>query len=68
MTVTIPALPEGYTWALAKKRNLLLGYHATEPILYLDEDSMEWRVLDHHVSEVHPAQDPSKSAGPQPLT
>lgn len=57
--MTIPALPEGYTWALAANTNLLLGIHATRPVLYLDETAMEWRVLDRHVSEVHPAQEGS---------
>ena len=55
----IPALPEGYTWALAMKSNILLGFHKTEPTLYLDEEAMVWRVLDRPISEVHPAQDSS---------
>lgn len=48
----IPALPEGYTFSLAKRQNLLLGYHATQPVLYLDEDAMEWRVLDRAVGDI----------------
>lgn len=59
MNVNIPALPEGYTWALSMNTNRLLGFHATKPVLYLDEAAMEWRVLDRHVSQVHPAQESS---------
>jgi hypothetical protein len=51
-----PPLPPGYTYSLAKKRNLLLAYHALAPVLYYDEQAKAWRELDRHVSEVHPAQ------------
>lgn len=53
----LPALPPGYEFSLAKKRNLLLAYHATQPILYWDGKA--WLELDRHVSEVHPAPAPS---------
>jgi hypothetical protein len=55
----IPPLPPGYVFSLAKRQNLLLGYHLVEPILYLDEQAMTWQPLDRHVSEVHPAPEPS---------
>ena len=52
----LPPLPEGYTYSLTKQRNLLLAYHLQRPVLYWDEQAREWRELDRHVSEVHPAQ------------
>jgi hypothetical protein len=48
----IPPLPPGYVFSLAKRQNLLLGYHLVEPILYLDEDAMQWRVLDQHIRDL----------------
>ena len=57
----LPALPPGYEFSLAKQRNLLLAYHREKPVLYYDEQAREWRELDRHVSEVHPAQEPSTS-------
>jgi hypothetical protein len=48
----IPPLPAGYVHSLAKKRNLLLGYHPQLPVLYLDEQAMVWRELDRHVSDL----------------
>lgn len=54
-----PVLPPGYVFSLAKKQNVICGFHPQRPILYLDETTMQWRELDRHVSEVHPAQNPS---------
>lgn len=51
----LPPLPPGYNYALAKRQNLLLGYHRELPILYLEEETMAWRELDRHVSQVHAA-------------
>lgn len=51
-TKFIPAPPPGYDLALAKKRNLLVAVHKTEPPLYLDEEHMTWRELDRHITEV----------------
>jgi hypothetical protein len=50
----IPPLPAGYIFSLAKRKNLLLGYHPTLPVLYLDEHTMQWRELDRHTSELGP--------------
>jgi hypothetical protein len=55
----LPALPEGYVFSLAKRQNLLCGFHPGQPMLYLDEERMAWRVLDPRAGEVHPALDPS---------
>ena len=54
----LPPLPPGYDYALAKRQNLLLGYHRELPILYLEEETMAWRELDRHVSQVHAALNP----------
>lgn len=54
-----PQPPAGYTIAYHEARHLLVAFHATLPTLYLDEQGMQWRVLDQHVSEVHPAQERS---------
>lgn len=56
----LPALPEGYVFSLAKRQNLLCGFHPGQPMLYLDEERMAWQVLDPRAGEVHPAQEPSK--------
>ncbi len=55
----IPLPPPGYEYSLAKKQNIICAFHPRQPILYLDEKTMTWQVLDRHVSEVHPAQDRS---------
>ena len=55
----LPPLPVGYVMSYHPRRNLLLGFHTQQPTLYLDEKTMEWRELDRHVAEVHPAQSPS---------
>lgn len=57
----LPPLPEGYTYSLAKRQNILLAYRPTGPILYYDQVAKAWRELDRHISEVHPAREPSKS-------
>jgi hypothetical protein len=38
----LPALPEGYVFSLAKRQNLLCGFHPGQPMLYLDEERMAW--------------------------
>lgn len=57
----LPPPPPGYEYSLAKKCNLICAFHPQRPVLYLDEQTMQWRELDRHVSEVHPAPTPSKS-------
>lgn len=44
-------IPQGYTIALGP-RNVLIGTHPEKPVIYLDEKTMQWRVLEVHVSEV----------------
>lgn len=44
-------IPQGYFVVLAP-RNVLVATHPEKPTLYLDESTMQWRVLDVHVSEV----------------
>ena len=53
--------PPGYeaaAWVLAPG-NIVVLAHPALPVVYLDEARMEWRVLDCHVADVHPAHDPS---------
>lgn len=47
----IAVIPAGYFVALAP-RNVLVATHPEKPVLYLDESTMQWRVLEVHVSEV----------------
>lgn len=56
-TEYVPALPEGYVYALKKKGNRLLGWSQLlpRPTLVLDEETMTWRELDHTPAPVHPA-------------
>ena len=44
-------IPQGYTVVLGP-RNALVATHPEKPILYLDESTMQWRVLEVHISEV----------------
>lgn len=43
--------PPGYTWVLGP-HNTLVAVHPEKPVLYLDESTMQWYVLDMHISEV----------------
>lgn len=56
----IPPCMPGYVFTLSADGRLILALHKAQPTLYLDQASMKWRVLDRHVSEVHPAHSPSK--------
>lgn len=60
-TEYVPALPEGYVYALKKKGNKLLGWSQPlpRPTLVLDEETMTWRELDLTPAPVHPALDSS---------
>lgn len=54
-TNNIPRLDQGYKLTLAPG-NRVVAYHATLPLLYLDESRMQWCVLDRHISEVRDAR------------
>jgi hypothetical protein len=50
-------LPTGYdertTFMLAPgDHNLIIATHPKLPPLYLDEDAMQWRVLDRHIRDL----------------
>lgn len=51
----IPPLPPGYdsrtAYALSS-RNVLVATHPYLPPLYLDEEAMQWRVLDRNITEI----------------
>ena len=46
VTEYVPALPEGYTYGLAKASNRLTGWGQGLPTLVLDEETMTWRRID----------------------
>ncbi len=50
-TNLIPRLPDGFKFILAPG-NVIVAAHPEKPVLYLDESTMQWRVLEVHVSEV----------------
>jgi hypothetical protein len=50
MMTHFPAPPPGYTLSLVIRR--IVATHPTEPVLYLDEETMTWRELTTHISEV----------------
>lgn len=50
-TNLIPSLPAGFKFILAPG-NVLIATHPEKPILYLNEKTMQWCVLEVHVSEV----------------
>ena len=50
-TTFFTVIPQGYFVALAP-RNVLVATHPEKPVLYLDESTMQWRVLEVHVREV----------------
>jgi len=50
-TNLIPRLPDGFKFILAPG-NVLVATHPEKPVLYLDESTMQWRVLEVHISEV----------------
>lgn len=50
-TNLIPKLPEGFKFILAPG-NVIVAAHPDYPVHYLDEKTMQWRVLEVHVSEV----------------
>lgn len=47
----IPPLPDSYKIMLGPG-NTIVAFNADEPVLYLDESTMQWCVLDMHISEV----------------
>ena len=47
----IAVIPDGYTIVLGPG-NTLVATHPEKPVLYLDESTMQWRVLEVHISEV----------------
>lgn len=50
-----PPLPDGYdqdTKIALGPRNTIIVAHHNMPVLYFDESTMQWRVLEVHVSEV----------------
>lgn len=50
-TNLIPHLPEGFKFILAPG-NVIVAAHPDYPVHYLNEKTMQWRVLDVHISEV----------------
>lgn len=50
-TNLIPPLPAGFKFILAPG-NVIVAIHLTQPMVYLDESTMQWRVLNVHVREV----------------
>jgi len=54
-TNLIPRLPDGFdgdTKMILAPRNIIVIAHHNMPIHYLDESTMQWRVLEVHISEV----------------
>jgi hypothetical protein len=50
-TNLIPRLPDGFKFILAPG-NVIVAVHPEYSTHYLNEKTMQWRVLDVHVSEV----------------
>lgn len=50
-TNLIPRLPDGFKFILAPG-NVIVAVHPEYSTHYLDEKTMQWRVLEVHVSEV----------------
>lgn len=48
----IPPIDPAYKLLLVEEHNLVIAIRAVGPVLYLDESTMQWRVLDRHISEV----------------